>query len=115
MGLKLTSANYGEAITILKKRFGNKQLIITRHMDVLLNVDAVTSQHNLRGLRHLYNLVETQVRGLRALGVPSDSYGNLLSSVLMNKLPQELRLIVSREITDGELNLDALMKVVERD
>ena len=40
-GLKLTSANYGEATAILKKRFGNKQLIITRHMDALLNTDAV--------------------------------------------------------------------------
>jgi hypothetical protein len=114
-GLKLTSANYGEAIAILKKRFGNKQLTITRHMDVLLNTDAVTSPHNLKGLRHLYDSVETQVRGLRALGVPSESYGSLLTSVLMNKLPQDLRLIVSREITDGELNLDALMRVTERE
>ena len=114
-GLKLTSANYGEAIAILKKRFGNKQLIISRHMDAVLNTDAVASPHNLKGLRHLYDSVETQVRGLRALGVPSESYGSLLSSVLMNKLPQELRLIVSREITDGELNLDALMRVTERE
>ena len=84
-------------------------------MDALLNTDAVASPHNLKGLRHLYDSVETQVCGLRALGVPSESYGSLLSSVLMNKLPQELRLIVSREITDGELNLDALMKITERE
>ena len=34
-GLKLTSANYAEAIDTLKKRFGNKQQIISRHMDVV--------------------------------------------------------------------------------
>ena len=83
-------------------------------MDVL-NIDSVTSPHNLKGLRHLYDSVETQIRGLRALGVPSESYRSLLMSVLMNKLPQELCLTVSREITDRDLNLDALMRVTERE
>ena len=35
-GLTLTSTNYKEAIAILKKRFGNKQQIISKHMDILL-------------------------------------------------------------------------------
>ena len=112
-GLKLTTANYEEGIAILKKRFGNKQQIITKHMDILLNIDAVASQYNIKGLRHLYDLVEAQVRGLRALGVPSESYGSLLSSILINKLPQELRLIVSREVKGEEWELDELMKVIE--
>lgn len=37
-GLKLTAANYSEAIAVLRKRFGNKQQIITKHMDALLNL-----------------------------------------------------------------------------
>lgn len=94
-GLKLTSANYPEAIAVLKRRFGNKQQIITKHMDVLLNLESVTSQYNLRGIRHLYDVVETQVRSLKSLGVLAESYGSLLTSVLINKLPQELKLIVS--------------------
>ena len=49
---------------MLKKRFGNRQLIVNRHMDLLLNLDAVTSQHDLRGLRKLYDVVESNVRGL---------------------------------------------------
>ena len=36
-GLALTTANYGEAILILKKSFGNKKQIIGRHMNLLLN------------------------------------------------------------------------------
>ena len=46
-GLALSSANYHEAIAILKKCFGNKQQIISKHMDILLNLEAVTSSHNL--------------------------------------------------------------------
>ena len=42
-GLTLSSANYQEAIEILQNRFGNKQLIIAKHMELLLNVEAVPS------------------------------------------------------------------------
>ena len=114
-GLTLTSANYHEAVSILKKRFGNKHQIISKHMDILLNVEPVTSVHNLKSLRHLYDLVESHIRSLKSLGVSSDSYGSLLSSVLLNKLPQELRLIVSRKVTDADWSLDALMKVMEEE
>ena len=50
------------------------------------------------------------------MGVTSDSYGNLLSSVLLNKLPSEFRLIVSREIRDTDRwNFDAIMKAAEEE
>ena len=109
-GLKLTAANYTEAVEILKRRFGRKQQIIAAHMDVLLNLEAVSSQFNLKGIRHLHSLIETQVRSLKSLGVTPESYGTLLSSVLLNKLPQELRLIVSRKTADNEWDLDRLSR-----
>ena len=34
-GLTLTSANYEKAVAILKRRFGNTQLIVNKHMDAL--------------------------------------------------------------------------------
>ena len=84
-------------------------------MEVLLSVDAIMSEHNLKGLRHLYDVVEAQVRGLKSLGVPAEAYGSLLTSVLLNKLPQELRLIVSRQMSEEEWTLDSLMEVLERE
>ena len=33
----LTEDNYDQAVSILEKRFGNKQVIIHRHMDILLS------------------------------------------------------------------------------
>jgi hypothetical protein len=93
-GLSLTAANYEEAIATLKKRFGNPQLIVNRLMETLMNITAVSSQHDVKALRKLYNTVEANVRGLRALEIPVESYGSLFTSVLVNKLPQEIRLIV---------------------
>ncbi len=76
-------------------------------MDVLIHVDAVSSPHNVKGLCRLNDLVESNVRSLRSLGVESASYGSLLASVLITKIPQELQLIVSRKM---DWNLDALEK-----
>ena len=60
-GLILSSSNYGEAITVLKKRFGNKQLLINKHMEALLSLPAVTSVYELRNLRQLYDKVGSHV------------------------------------------------------
>lgn len=72
-------------------------------MDLLLNVEPVTSQHNLPALRRLYDRVESHVRGLRALGVTPDSYGSLLRRFW-------LRLIVSWKTSNDVWNMDSLMK-----
>lgn len=113
-GLTLTGDNYDEAIEILQKRFGNKQLIINKHMEQLLNVDSVTSQYDVKGLRHLYDVIESNVRSLKSLGVKAESYGSLLSSVLMTKLPSELRLMASRKFGDSDSwNFDELLNLIE--
>ena len=49
-----------------------------------------------------------------ALGVNAESYGSLLSSVLMTKLPSELRLMASRKFGDSDSwNFDELLKLIE--
>ncbi|KAL5476354.1 hypothetical protein EMCRGX_G026289 [Ephydatia muelleri] len=114
-GLALTSANYEEAVSVLKQHFGNNQQIVSKHMEELLNLEAVTSILNLKGLRHLYDSVETRIRNLRSLGISSDSYGSLLASVLLNRLPPELRVMVTREITDEEWNLAKVMEIFQKE
>lgn len=61
-GLSLTAANYKEAINILLKRFGDKSQITAKHMEALMSVEAVTSNHNLFALRRLYDTIETHVQ-----------------------------------------------------
>ena len=84
-------------------------------MEALLNIDAVTSHYNIKGSQYLYDIVESQMRGLRFLGISAELYGNLLSSILMNKLPQELRLIISREIQHDEWEIEQIMEIIERE
>ena len=110
-GLTLTAANYDEAIATLK-RFGSPQLIVNRHMEALLNTAAVSSHQDVKGLRKLHDSVEAHIRGLRALG---SAYGGMLSSVLVNKLPPEIKLIVSRDIAGGSWDLNEVMRLVEQE
>jgi hypothetical protein len=58
-----------------------------------------------------FDRVESHIRGLHAL----DSYGGLLSSALMNKLPSDLRLVVSRQVPEANWNLDILVNVVDEE
>ena len=114
-GLSLTSANYAEAISTLKKRFGGKQQIIAKHMDTLLSLEPVNTTHNVPALRRLYDQVEANKRGLKSLGVESDTYGTLLLPMLTKKLPAELRLVISRKVDEKDWTLDNVMTALEEE
>ena len=64
-------------------------------MESLVKIAAVASDSNLKRLRALYDQVEANVRALQATGVESEFYGKLLIPLLKEKLPANLRLIIS--------------------
>ena len=114
-GLTLSAANYREAIDILQKRFGNKQ-IIAKHMESLLNAEAVSSDHHQRDLRHLYDTIESHIQSLKSLGVEATAYGAMLSSVLLTKIPPDLRLLVSRKVPSSkEMKIEDLLRLFEEE
>ena len=56
-GLNPGASNYEEVIDIFKARFGNKQKIINRHMEILLNLKSVTSHYHVSRRLHELNLM----------------------------------------------------------
>ncbi len=87
-GLTLSTVNYQETIEILQKRFGNKQLIISKHMETLLTVGGCDirpepegSATTLRQHRITHEKFEVPI----IIGVESESYGAILSSVLLTR------------------------------
>jgi len=60
-GFVLTAPNYHDTITTLLKRFGNKQLIVDRHLDILFNTDPVANSSNVRGLQRLFDTVSAHI------------------------------------------------------
>ena len=114
-GLALTDANYKEAVTILQRRFGNRQQIIDKHMDQLLKADSITSPRNVVGLRRHFDSIESHIRSFNSLGVKVESYSSLLSSVLLNKLPEEIQLLISRKVPEKDWGLTSLLEVFEEE
>ena len=84
-------------------------------MDAILAVEAVSSQYNVKGLRRLYDQLEIYIHGLKSLGVDSESYGSLLSSVLVKKLPTEMQLLISRQLPSDDWTLVALMETLVKE
>ena len=54
------------------------------------------------------------MRGLRTLGVDAGSYGQLLSSILMNKLPADIHFI-SCELGGGKWNVEEMLRIFSRE
>jgi hypothetical protein len=105
----LTDGNYNTALDLLNNRFANPQLLISSHMDALLKLQASTIG-DIRSVRRLYGTIESHIRSLQALGVESKSYGSLLVPVIMNKIPEEMRLIVSRNFYQSTWDVDSMLK-----
>jgi len=69
-GFALTAGNYHEAIKILQRRFGSKQPIVDKHLDVMFNMEPVHTS-NVRSLRRLFDTVTSHIRSLHSLKVQS--------------------------------------------
>ena len=113
--LSLTDANYAKAVTTLQKRFGGTQQIVSKHMEALLQIEAVSNAQNVKALRQMYDNVSSHIRSLESLEVREEMYRNLLCPILITKIPAELQLIVSRKVPEAEWRLERLMAVIEEE
>ena len=69
-------------------------MIINTHMKGIVKISAVSIDNDLRCLGLLCDEVEAQA--LQALEINSESYGKLLIPSLVEKLPPNMPLIISR-------------------
>ena len=91
-GFSLTSDNHKEALALLQNRIGNTQQIIAAHMNALAKMRSVDNK-DLSELRKHFDDVTSHVRSLVKL--ESQTYRSLLCPIILEKLPNELRLIIS--------------------
>ena len=85
--LTTTAENYDEAVEFSKQRYSNTQVLINAHMQQLVSFTVIKLVNDVKGLRKLYEKVESSVRNLKALDVDPISYGNLREPLINTKLP----------------------------
>ena len=66
-------------------------------MDVLVKLPKADNMKDIDKLRKIYNSLKTSVRNLAELGVEITSYGTLLISIIFDRIPTELKLLISRK------------------
>ena len=85
-GILITESNYLEAVELLQKRFGNKQILITPNIDQLLSISPANNIHEIQKIRQVLDKVESTVRNLKYLDIDTTQYGSVLISIVIIKL-----------------------------
>jgi len=112
-GFALTSANYESAIELLKKRYGKKIAVQRALMNELLNARPVFNEGDTRRLRSLYDFVETKYRALQALKVDERNYSEIVVPMLLEKIPDAIRLTITRGKDYLEWTLGDMLKELQ--
>ena len=120
----MSSDNYAEAVNLLKSRFGNKQALISAHVEKLLNLPAANSSDDVSKLREVYDCIDVNVRSLKSLDVMTTQYGQVLVQIIMTKFPSDVKMIVSRQMAaltatsengSEAWNIDDMLKLVKQE
>ena len=91
----LTNENYAAAWQLLDERYGNEQLIC--HMNNLIKLDAII-QPSVKEMRKLHDTIKSNVWVLRSLGLNYEHFGPLLVPIILEKLPNTIKLQISRKL-----------------
>ncbi|XP_066927907.1 uncharacterized protein [Clytia hemisphaerica] len=114
-GLALSNENYPIAMKLLEERFGDEQIIISSHMNKLLELPKIMNVRDIIGLRILYDTAESQIRSLQAFGLLVKNYGPLLVPVILSKLPDSLKLIISQKSDSDIWDAENILKVLQKE
>ena len=112
-GMTLSNENYTQALKQLKDRYGNPVLITSTHTSKLLKLEKVFNSQNIKELRNLYDRVESHIRSLLTAGIPQENYGPLLIPIVLEKLPDDIKLELSRKSGTERWKTDEFLEILE--
>ncbi|GFV76289.1 integrase catalytic domain-containing protein [Trichonephila clavipes] len=114
-GLSITPENYDAAIEILISRFGKKNILINTHMNNLFRIPPLKNARDPVLFRNFFDQVQSEIRSLKSLGINSETYGNILTPMLIKLLPPNLIFEFNKLTGDSEYDLDQLLQfLIER-
>ena len=114
-GLTLKNENYENSLDLLKERFGDSQVIISADMNNLLLLSPVRNITDVKSLRKLCDLVKSQIRGLESINIQARNYGPLLIPVILSKLPDEIKLIISHKFGNNIWDAEKVLETLEHE
>ena len=110
----LTNENYTAAWQLLDERHGNEQLIISCHMNNLIKLDPII-QPSVKEMRKLHDTIESNVRALRSLRINHEHFGPLLVPIILEKLPNTIKLQISRKLGKENWNIEQFLSAINQE
>eukprot|EP00794_Sanderia_malayensis_P006437 gene6437-biopygen4765 len=116
-GIPTTDSSYETAVGLLKSRYANPAVIQRAHINQLLNLAPVFNEKNTARLRSFHDHIQTHFRGLEALSVDTITYSSVIVPVLIEKLPEGIRLGMLRDVGKSHLdwNLEEMLGVLSKE
>lgn len=84
-GLPLVNESYTQALALLKNRYDNKCILITHHINILLDLQPI-SKGTAQNLRHLVSQARQQIGALKGLGQKVEYWDMVIVTILIRKL-----------------------------
>ena len=84
-------------------------------MNELLKLKKIVSDKDLAGLRTFFDKIESHTRSLQSLGIESQNYGSLLAPIILERLPHQFKLIISRNLKDEIWDLDKILELINEE
>ena len=84
-------------------------------MDSLFKLPRVTQASNIKCVLNVYDQIETNVRIWQAPGIKSEMYGSLLIPIMMEKIPEEFRLVISPKTTSDTWDINELLEAFKEE
>ena len=81
---------------------------------MLLNLNVGCGFNDVKELRILFDTIETQVRSLNSLGLDEKNYGSMLIPIIMSKLNQEVRLIITRQFGKNVWDIKSVQRLAKK-
>ena len=99
---------------LLEERFGNPQVIISAHMNVLLKLPKLNNDSVLR-LSSFYKTIESNIRSLLIMGLNPSYYGLLLIPVILERLPDSVKLLITRKLGKKNWKILELVECIQEE
>ena len=113
-GSSLTSNNYVETRKLFQKRLRNSQVYISVHMNVLLKLTKLNSG-NVVKLTSFYNAIESNLRSVMTMGLNPSHYGLLLILIILEHLPDLIKVIVTQKLGKNNLRISYLIICIKEE
>ena len=80
-----------------------------------MKLEKVFNSKNVKELCNLYDRVESHTRSLLTAGIPQENYGPLLIPIVLEKLPDDIKLELSRKLGTDKWKIDEFLEILKEE